>query len=447
MSGPQYRSIRPRHDPLENRLALMAIGAAAPAVIVALWLLWFVDHSAKVRWTFTLIILFSAVSGALLLRARAKRPLQTIANLLAALREEDFSIRARGARHGDALGEVYFEINSLGDALQRQRSGALEAMNLLRLVMAEIDAAVFMFDQNTRLRLANRAGEKLLALPLEKMAGRLARDIHQDLADALTAPEDTPMAAWFPGATGRWSVRRSWFRENGLPRTLVILTDLSWALREEERNAWRRIVRVLGHELNNSLAPIKSLAGSLETLVQRQPRLPDWEADLQWGLQIIRTRSESLQRFMEAYAKLARLPPPILRPANIGALIQRVAGLETRLAVQVESGPTMEIQADGDQLEQLLINLIRNAVDASLETSGNVVVRWISNESNIDIEVLDEGPGLMSDANLFVPFFTTKPKGTGIGLALSRQIAESHGGTLTLENRIDRTGCVARLRL
>ncbi|HEY5752774.1 MAG TPA: ATP-binding protein [Chthoniobacterales bacterium] len=445
MSGPHFRTVRSPHDPLENRLALVAFASGIPAMLVALVLLWADDHSAKLRWTFTLLILLSSVGGALLLRARAKRPLQTIANLLAALREEDFSIRARGARHGDALGEVFFEINSLGDTLQRQRTGALEALSLLRLVMAEIDAAVFIFDQNARLRLANRAGEKLLGQPLAKLAGRMAVDI--GLLDALQAAEDVPLSLSLPGGTGRWSVRRSWFRENGLPRTLVILTDLSWALREEERNAWRRLVRVLGHELNNSLAPIKSLAGSLETLIQRQPRLPDWEADLQRGLQIIRTRSESLQRFMQAYAQLARLPAPTLRSVNIADLIRRVAGLETRFGVQVESGPAVELQADGDQLEQLLINLIRNAVDASLETGGKVAIRWISTGSNIEIEVLDEGPGLMSDANLFVPFFTTKPNGTGIGLALSRQIAESHGGTLTLENRLDRTGCVARLRL
>ncbi|HEY5895884.1 MAG TPA: ATP-binding protein [Chthoniobacterales bacterium] len=445
MSGPQFRTVRPRHDPLENRLAWLAFAAVAPSLLVALFLLWADDHSAKVRWTFTLLILLSGIVGPLILRARAKRPLQTIANLLAALREEDFSIRARGARHGDALGEVFFEINSLGDTLQRQRSGALEALSLVRLVMAEIDAAVFIFDQNARLRLANRAGEKLLGQPLAKMAGRLAADV--GLFEALQAAEDVPLALSLPGGTGRWSVRRSWFRENGLPRTLVILTDVSWALREEERNAWKRLVRVLGHELNNSLAPIKSLAGSLEIVVNRQPRLPDWEADLQRGLQIIRTRAESLQRFMQAYAQLARLPVPTLRSVNIDELIRRVAGLETRIAVHVESVPAVEIQADGDQLEQLLINLVRNAVDASLETGGKVVIRWTSISSNIEIEVLDEGPGLMSDANLFVPFFTTKPHGTGIGLALSRQIAEAHGGTLILENRPDRIGCVARLRL
>jgi two-component system, NtrC family, nitrogen regulation sensor histidine kinase NtrY len=242
-------------------------------------------------------------------------------------------------------------------------------------------------------------------------------------------------------------MRRSNFRQGGLPHQLLVLTDLSRALRDEERQAWQRLVRVLGHELNNSLAPIKSIAGSLEGLVACQPRPGDWEDDMQRGLSIISARAESLSRFMEAYARLARLPAPQCQPLKVAEWISRVVTLEPRMSIAIQPGPAVTIQADPDQLDQLLINLIRNAADAALETGGRVQISWKKLLAYVEIAIEDEGPGLSNTANLFVPFFTTKPKGSGIGLALSRQIAEAHGGILTLENRKHGHGCEARLRL
>jgi signal transduction histidine kinase len=141
------------------------------------------------------------------------------------------------------------------------------------------------------------------------------------------------------------------------------------------------------------------------------------------------------------------LPAPARKPLEIGAWIHRVVGLETRLPIAVQGGPKLTIQADTDQLDQLLINLLRNAADASLETGGAVQIGWSKVAASVEVWIRDEGPGLSNTTNLFVPFFTTKPKGSGIGLVLSRQIAEAHGGLLTLENRSEGRGCVARLRL
>jgi signal transduction histidine kinase len=232
-----------------------------------------------------------------------------------------------------------------------------------------------------------------------------------------------------------------------LPHELVVLTDLSKTLREEERNAWQRIVRVLGHELNNSLAPIKSIAGSLETLLRRDPPPPDWQDDARSGLNVIATRAESLSRFMQAYARLARLPPPQKEPVDLEQLVRRIVSLETRLATRIATSPQVTIKADAAQVEQLLINLLHNAVDASLETGGAVVVGWREISECVELYVRDEGHGIMNPTNLFVPFFTTKPGGSGIGLALSRQIAEAHGGSLRLANRKGARGCEALLRL
>lgn len=430
----------------EKRILLTALMSGLPAVFVALVLLWSNAYTAKVQWTLSVFILGIWLGFAFVLRERVVRHLQTLSNLLAALREGDYSIRARSARRDDALGEAMLEVNALGETLRAQRLGAMEATALLRKVMAEIDVAIFAFDAEDRLRLVNRAGEHLLGQPNERILGRSAAELN--LSDCLRKEASSrTMQKVFPGGTGRWEVRRGTFRERGAPHQLLVLADVSRALREEEREAWQRLLRVLGHELNNSLAPISSIAGSLESLLAREPRPADWHEDMQRGLTVIGSRSAALHRFMGTYARLARLPRPQFAPLDVNEWIRRVVRLETRLAVTLHPGLPLTIQADGDQLDQLLINLVRNAVDAALETGGGVSVTWTKSASYLHVSVEDEGHGLSGTANLFVPFFTTKPGGAGIGLVLSRQIAEAHGGDLSLENREMRCGCIARLRL
>jgi len=432
---------RLRHD---RRIVLYAALAALPAVAVALLLLWLGDFASRTRWTLTAAIVVAWLAFASALWEHLVRPLQTISNLLAAMREGDFSIRARGARAGDPLGEVLFEVNALTETLQNQRLKAFEATALLSRVMAEIDVAVFAFDQAGRLKLTNRAGERLLGQPEPRLIGASAAALGLDACLREDAP--SVLDAAFAGESGRWEIRTSTFRQGGLPHRLLVLADVSRPLREEERQAWRRLIRVLGHELNNSLAPIQSLAESLRGLLAQREPPPDWREDMRQGLAVIASRSESLSRFTSAYAKLARLPPPRPERVDVGALLGRVIGLETRLPVRLCPGPEASLLADPDQLEQVLINLVRNAVDASLESSGNVEAGWRRLQGaspRLEIWIRDEGPGLSSTANLFVPFFTTKPGGSGIGLVLSRQIAEAHGGSLTLENRADRQGCRA----
>jgi two-component system, NtrC family, nitrogen regulation sensor histidine kinase NtrY len=448
--------VRLTHD---RRVVLLALLAGLPGVAVSLLLLWLGDYPARLRWTLAPALVGLWLLAAFALRDRVVRPLQTLANMLAALREGDFSIRARVPVENadDPLSLTYHEVNALEELLREQRLGAVEATELLRKVQEEVDVAIFAFDEETCLRLVNRAGEKLLGQPADRLLGRRAGDLRLD--DALSGVAPRTIELSHPGGTGRWELRRSAVRQGGVRLRLLVLSDLSRALREEERQAWKRIIRVLSHEINNSLAPIKSITGSLQTLLRRDVRPPDLDDDLGRGLQVIQGRAEALGRFMAAYARLARLPEPDLTRVEVEPMVRRVAALEPRLPVGVTPGPGVVLQADPDQLEQVLINVIRNATDATLagdegtaprapaQGEEPVRVRWLVDDGKLHLLVEDRGPGVPDSANLFVPFYTTKPGGSGIGLVLSRQIVEGHGGTLELENRDDGPGARARITL
>ena len=428
----------------DRRVLALALAGGAPAVVLAMLFLRDAAWPVTIRIAMGLAVVALWAAAAVLARRVVAHPLQTVSNLLAALREGDFSIRARTSGGSDPLEHVMFEINTLADTLRGQRLGAQEATALLHAVMAEIDVAIFAFDGHRKLVLVNRYGARLLNRPHEDLVGRSADAL--GLQGALQTP-GTLQDLTFAGGTGRWEVRRTRFFQGGSPHDLLALSDLSQPLREQEREAWRRLIRVIGHELNNSLAPIKSIAGSLESMLGRDPMPADWREDMSHGLSIIAARSDALGRFTSAYARLARLPPPQRVKTDLGPLVRRVAALDTRTAVTLAEGPAIVVDADPDQLEQLLINVTRNAAEAAAETGGGVALGWTIRDEWVEIRIDDEGPGLPSTGNLFVPFFTTKPGGSGIGLALSRQIAEGHGGTLTLENRTDKRGTRATLRL
>jgi nitrogen fixation/metabolism regulation signal transduction histidine kinase len=437
---------RRRFLTFERRLVLLSLCAGLPAVITAAVLLALSDNSSGTVWALAAIVLTAWFGFALAVGERVAYSMRTLANLLGALRDGDFSFRLRMDDSG-SLGEVYAQVNEMAETLHEQRLGAMEATALLQKVISEIDVAIFAFDSGERLRLINRAGEQLIRQPAEQVMGESAQEL--GLAPYLNLPVSTVTRAAFGGASGLWSVRRGDFRESGQPHQLLVLSDITRPLREEELHAWQRLVRVLGHEINNSLTPVKSLSSSLLTLVSRDPLPDDWRDDVRSALTVISNRCEALNRFTGAYARLARLPAPKMQPVRVADWIERVVRLEQRLPVHVTLGPDIVIQADPDQLEQLLINILRNAVDATLERSktGAVSVEWRRDALGIEVLVDDEGHGIANSANLFVPFFTTKPGGSGIGLFLSRQIAEAHGGTIQLKNRTPGLGCRATITL
>jgi two-component system, NtrC family, nitrogen regulation sensor histidine kinase NtrY len=447
LSGSRRRLVFERR--LQTWLSLMGL----PALLLCLVLIR--EHEVSwplaVIWVVGLILVWALVVSLFL--EQIVRPLQTLSNVVAGLREDDYSFRARGARRDDAMGDLALEINALAGMLQTQRAGALEAMALVERVIESMQSPMLAFDPDSRLQLLNAAAEKAFALKAATALGERAERLK--LEHLLTTSDgDIVSLALHAGLQGepqlnRWVVKRTYFRLSGVRHTLLMLSDVSAALREEERLAWERLIRVLGHEINNSLTPIKSIASSL------RGRLPEAEAggDFNRGLAIIEDRAESLNRFLQAYRRLMGLPVPKLAHVSLKELVERVVELETRLKVTIAGSPDVMVQIDADQLQQALINLVRNAVEAatSPDASGNggphVEVGWkkVANEAIIFIR--DNGPGLTNESNLFVPFYTTKPGGTGVGLVLAQQIAEAHRGVVRLMNRIDGQGCVAELRL
>ncbi len=444
-TAAQRRPRAPRkvHWSLEQAVVGLSLLGGLPSAVALVWVIWGQSYSFEVRWTLAAVVFVVWVGCALAAYQMVTRVLFLAANLLGALHEGDYSIRGTGAKPGSAADLVMKEINSLGNTLQRQRSEAVESTALLTSVMGAIDVAVFAFDKDEKLVLANPAADRLLNKAPTEILGRDAATL--SLESYLSG--DTPRLV--EGAFGhstRLELRRSTFYRDGKPHQLLVFADLSRALREQQQQAWQGIVRVLSHEINNSLTPIKSIAHSIKRMISRVPDIPR-AAEIQDGLSLIETRSGALGRFLRSYAQLARLPKPQERPIQILPLVRRIVELEDRLPIEVTSSADVQVDADPDQLEQLLINIVRNAVDATIDAGGNVRIDWARKDGYLQMTIEDEGPGLPDTSNLFVPFFTTKPQGSGIGLALSRQIAEAHGGTLTLENRTPERGCRATLRL
>ena len=440
---PAPAARRPAQMPVyERRVLSGSLLAALPAVIALLGVLGWGRPVGVELWALLVAVALCTWWLAHWQYRRLIYPIHTLASLLEALREGDYSMR--GAPRS-VLGEVVYDINALADRLQSERLQFEESSYLLGKTLSALDNAVLVFDQDDRLRLLNPAAQRLLNAERPDLFGRTTQDLGVQVL--LDAPSGQLLSHVFPGRSGRFEIRHAPLRRGGKGGQLLVINDVGRVLREEERQAWQRLLRVLGHEVNNSLAPIQSMAETLATLVAREPMPADWREDFHSGLDVIGKRAGALGRFLAGYSRLARLPPPYKRDVDIAGLVEKVVRLEQRLPVHIEAGAALIVQADPDQLEQALINLLRNAVEASLSSHGGVVVRWRRDGERALVEILDDGPGLPTSDNLFVPFFTTKPGGSGIGLALARQIAEAHEGGVTLNARDDARGVIAQLWL
>jgi nitrogen fixation/metabolism regulation signal transduction histidine kinase len=435
--------MRRRGLPFQARIAVLTLAGGLPALLTAFLLLRDAPIADSVLRLLVVILVGAWLGFAIAVHKATVEPLRSIANLLEALRGGDYAIRGRHGRKGDALGDIVLESNRLGATLRSQRFEAMESSALLNKVLAEVDVAVFAFDGEERLRLVNRAAGALLRRHPDALIGLTAAEVGLDRL--IEGPPVSSESHTFPGRAGRWQVMRELFHEGGLPFRLLVVTDLSQALRDEERRAWRRLIRVIWHELNNSLAPIKSvIETSRDALAAGSPDKAERE-ELAHNLALVAERAESLRRFLSRYSELARMPEPTVADWDAATILRQVAAVQPAGKVQFAAADGLALRGDADQIQQALINLVRNAVEATPEGGAPVELRAVRGKDNVAFEVEDSGPGVANPDNLFVPFFTTKPGGSGIGLVLARQVAEAHGGTLTLKNRDDASGCLARL--
>ncbi|MDY1548780.1 sensor histidine kinase [Luteibacter sahnii] len=439
LSEPEANPARVRRRALLWAAWLVAPGVAALAVLV-------IQDDAP--FSTRLLIGLGGLAGmgimARILGRHLLFTLDTVFALLASLREGDYGLRGHEPKGPSPLQGLVAHVNLLSDDLRAGRRKRTEASRLLGKTLVALNSAVFVIDDEHRLRLVNPAGRRLLA---GDRGGLIGQDVARlGLEPVLAVPDDTILQHQFATASGRWAVRRAVWHSEGREHTMVMLHDLSAALSEEERRAWQRLLRVLSHELNNSLTPIGSLAESLTVMLDIED--DDGSKDvLREGLDAIGRRAGSLARFLSGYGRLARLPPLQQRIFRLDESLARLARLEHRLAIDVTGTAPVTIRGDEDQLGQAFINLLRNAVEATLDTGGRVWIDWRVDIEQIVVCIVDEGIGLPTSDGLFVPFFTTKPQGSGIGLTLTRLIVEAHGGQVDLVPRREGPGAVANVRL
>lgn len=370
--------------------------------------------------------------------SRTTLRLRTVSNLLDAMVHGDYSLRATPAAPQDNLSELIELINRLANTLSEQKLETRESQLLLHRVIAQVDFAILIVDEHGRIALANPAAARLLAIDEADLVGRAAEALGLKLGGGAESSERRELD--LPDGRGKFYVQAERFFANQREHRLVFIADIQRLLRDEERRAWQNLVRVLGHEINNSLSPITSIADTLRRLANRGLQDGD-DARLREGLDVILERSRSLAGFLQRYQQLTKLPDPERQPTPLAAMVERIAALYTTRTL-VYDGPSLSVFVDPSQFEQLMLNLVKNALEAS-PPEQPVEIAVSVDADRVRIAIRDRGPGLADTRNLFVPYYSTKPGGSGIGLFLSRQIAFNHDGDVHLVNRSDGPGAEA----
>ena len=423
------------------------------SVVPALGLLVYIIFKNELSTTTVVILFFICCAWVALVASNVREKLvhhiRTMSNLIEAIRAEDYSLKGSRAREPGELAELYQQINALNAKLKNARQSETELQNLLETVVNQINVAIVACDSDGYITLANRLTCKLLNKKPEFLLNVALQDTAlNDLPlDKLDKGEQSQLLEHrFPGADGRWQIHQSYYRHQGKPGRILFITDLKQVLSVEEINAWQRLIRVIGHEVNNSLTPITSICQTLEKILSLPPEQRS-EEDIASGLNVIAERAKGLKEFISVYARIARLPEPQKEIISVEALLSKLQRIFTDQPVTFTPAPTIKLFGDPVHLEQVLINLIKNAVEASKNHSESVTVQVTTDSENCQFIIVDNGIGISNTANLFVPFYTTKPQGAGIGLTLCRQIAAKHNGMVNLENRPDKLGAVATLTL
>lgn len=371
--------------------------------------------------------------------------LRTMSNLIEAIRTEDYSMRSSRVRDPGELAELYQQIDSLTTQLKDVRQEEYELSNLLERIVNQINVAIVACDSDGKIRLANRLANQLLDTSSEQLVGQALAQT--SLAAVLSEQGSRLIDYDFPGASGRWQINEQQYRHLGKPGKIIFITDLKQVLSEEEVNAWQRLIRVIAHEVNNSLTPISSICQTLNSYLSKLPVERNTD-DLKQGLEVIEERAKGLRDFISVYARIAKLPDPQKMNFSATDLLEKVRRVFSGEAIEiVDAGTGITLFGDPVHIEQALINLVKNAVEASSQSKTAVEISCTKQGGYIEFAIVDSGTGISNPANLFVPFYTTKDKGAGIGLTLARQIAAKHGGQVLLENRTNTAGAVAKLQI
>ena len=431
----------------EGRLALLmglcALCAAAVALAVRERLELPLLASLGVGMLVAMVAAMFAARGAI---RRHRAGLLAVVDGIESLKDRDFSIsiaQVDDSGDPDELGMLIRAYNGLGDRLRSERQQIYQRELMLDTVVQATPVALVLVDSNDRVVYCNVAARQLLAggrrFEGETLAARLAQS-PAGLREALARAGDCLFTMDSQGEPNVFHLATRSFQMNGTRHRLIMLKQMTRELAAQEVATWKRVIRVIAHELNNSLAPITSLAHSGALLVGEQA-----SPALQRVFNTIEERARHLQSFVEGYSRFAKLPQPRLAEATWRELLDPLLGI---VPFRIEGElPPETVRVDSAQLQQVFINLLKNAAESGSDGDA-ITIAFRARPDHLLVEVADRGDG-MSEAQLsqaLLPFFSTKASGTGLGLTICREIVEAHGGRLALANR-EGGGVVATLAL
>jgi len=451
--------------PFENQLLRIALSIGLLPTAFLFYALYNHELSIFFKIMLMFLLLVSVFYGAFLIRSKVVSQLRTSTNLISAMQAGDHAIRANHYEGQGALKEFNLVFNGLSSVLAEQELISKERQVLLDIVIKQIDVAIVAVNKNSNIILMNPAAEKLFSCHFDEVSGWPISTL--GLQDVLTHESRQVTEFEIKAHKKKVFIHTDEYFEQGDRHKLVFITDIQKLLHEEERQAWQKLLRVLSHEINNSLTPIASLSDTLIRLIVNQKSLMTEQTisennssagnssidntelfeDLEEGLAVIAERAQSLNEFLLRYQEFSCLPKPEKTLFELADLLKSMLLLFDDHNIQL-SGQPLVIYGDEKQLQQVLVNLIKNAQQAMLDNSrGIITIEWQQKDDTIAINIADQGTGINNADNIFVPFYTTKTDGCGIGLVFSRQIIVNHGGNLTLANRVDEQGAVANIVL
>ena len=362
-------------------------------------------------------------------------PFYQLSAMVESIRLEDYSLRVKPSYKTGIVNTLVQEVDLLADIMQARKTQYDQHVFLIYQLIAQLDTPIAVFDQHGLLSHGNDAFSNWCQTPWQTLKSTRSDKLGLTLNSKKWQFVD-------PKYHEKWQLRQSKLIMQGAVHHLLVLTDVEQLIKKTRQASWQQIIRVMSHEINNSLSPIKSLAQSLQEI----PHTLDNQDDSRQALSVIETRSDALLQFVNRYAQIHQ-PLTIERTFfSIEALLHKVSALFQQAEFKFE---IIQVSFNADQLllEQVLINLIKNAIEACVDRKPLIYIRVATNDYAQRISICDNGCGVNNPENLFVPFYTTKENGKGIGLSLCNNIIEQHGGRLTLTNRLDAEGAEAEIRL